>query len=424
MKWKDENGKFRELSKDEIAELTDKEVIDYYNDLTNNKLENVKIENENQLKELNEKIEKLQKSKDIDEIKANIDGLNETIRQFATNSQKPNDLKVKTLDELLLEQKEVLDNPENYRQNKVVKLDLSNVVEKATTTTGSIVDNNIVRRINGLGDMPTPTPTFDQNVNTITVVGEGNIYAYTDYDEATAVRAAQALAEGDTYPEGTIGWKGYTIKLEKIGSTMKVTDEMMRYYPTFVQQVRQFLTDDVNMELQTALYSGNGTSPNITGLYNQAPDFNYAGYSGPTTPRANLIDLINVITSEITKGKGRAYNVDIAFVSFSDYLKLQLEKDANGIPIMALIEKNTSVKIVRSAYVTDNTLLMGDSRRAVILRGSTVELQLGYINDDFGKDLYTLKGRVYANALIRHIDRPAWRRVTNVEQAIDAITTP
>ena len=126
----------------------------------------------------------------------------------------------------------------------------------------------------------------------------------------------------------------------------------------------------------------------------------------------------------IETGRDKKYMVNAAFVNPEEFLQLKLTKDANGQYIWKMIEEQLDVTIVPSNYVTTNTLVVGDMRFARLLSGTDYIVELGYVDDDFNKDLFTLKGKRYSNLLIREVDKTGFLKVADVEAAITAITTP
>ena len=123
--------------------------------------------------------------------------------------------------------------------------------------------------------------------------------------------------------------------------------------------------------------------------------------------------------------KDDKYDVDFAFVSWEDYLELELAKDTtgrllypNGVPNVA------GVEIVPTSFVTDNTMEIGD-RNYVEMIGdpNIVELEMGYKTGDWEDDKESLKGRTRSCLLIRNADLDGFLKVTDIDAAIVAITT-
>jgi hypothetical protein len=340
-----------------------------------------------------------------------IEGLQKSIKQISTKKEDKN----LTFEDAFETIKSEITNLENYRNRKVVAM-------KATTTTASIADNDVFNRyIREIAPIPSAIPVLTNVLPVMDMAGDGNTYFYVDWDASTSAKAAAAIAEGDPFPEGTAAWEGKSIKLEKLGSTMKVSDEMMRFQPLFMQELRRFLSEDVEYKMNIDLYAANGTTPNIMGLYTRVSAFNHGAYAGVKAKDANLVDLIRILKKQIESTRDRNYMVDTVFVNHEEFLGLQLVKDVNGIPIYDLVVRNLGINIVSSSYVTANTLIIGDSRKARVLRGSDYIIELGYGDEDFEKDLYTLKAKRYANMLIREVEKTAFLKVTDVAAALLAV---
>jgi len=411
------DGKFTVLEKNELEELTDEQAVEYHSDLIKSE---VKSEVENLVKDLNiatkEEIEAvnnslkvLKESTDIAEIKTNLGALQNIVKN--SNSRISAKDVVETFESK--EVREFLTNKDNYKLGK-------RMVVKATSSTGDIHDNQLHNVIPGIARVENARPVLSDLFSRMPISKNTNRYYYVDWFEATS--AAASISENGDFPTtSSVDFKGYELTLEKVGDSMKVTEEMMRFYTSFVNEIKFFLQNNVQVKENQLLATGDGTSPNISGIYTQVNAFNYGAYSGATTADPNLIDLIKVLRNEIEKNT--SYKVDTILVNPDDLLELQLTKDANGIPLYDIIVKNLGVKIVATPYITANTAVIGDFKMARFIRSNGYELELGRSEDDFDKDLYTLKARIFMNLLVRHAELSAFLKVTSISNALTAITT-
>ena len=291
------DGKFTALEKSKIEELTDDEAIAYHSDLVKSE---VKTEVENLVKDLNiatkaeieavnKSLETLKNSSDLQEIKTNLEALQNIVKN--SNSRISEKQVIDTFESK--EVQEFLTNKDNYKLGK-------KMVVKVTANTGDIDNNQLHNVIPGIARIENARPVLSDLFSRMPISKNTNKYYYVDWDAATL--AAASISENGDFPTtSSVTFKGYELTLEKVGDSMKVTEEMMRFYTSFVNEIKFFLQNTVQVKENQLLATGDGTSPNISGIYTQVNAFNYGAYSGATTADPNLIDLIKVLRNEIEK---------------------------------------------------------------------------------------------------------------------------
>jgi hypothetical protein len=82
------------------------------------------------------------------------------------------------------------------------------------------------------------------------------------------------------------------------------------------------------------------------------------------------------------------------------------------------------MRVVESAQVTANTLAVIDSKYGTIYEDGGIELEMGYVDDQFTKDTMTIKARKRTALLIRTVDEGGFFKVSNIATAIANIETP
>lgn len=407
------DGNFVELSKEQKESLSDAEVVQYYADKTENTLKSVLVANEKEIKEIAEKVNQLNdnfQNMKIKEIEANVEGLQRYVKNIKTSEPQH---EAPSLEKAI---------SENFSKIKSLKKgDKMEFVVKTDVTRSLITNNTAAYRLPNIGQLANPLPALYEAFNKIPVSSVEGKNTIRYWDTTSVTRNAASITENDVYPESAIAWQEYSLALEKYGDSIPITYEMMQDFPRFMTEVQRFLEINVMRDLNADLWSGNGTTPNIKGIYTYASAFNHAGYAGTTFVDGNIIDLLDVLKTQIMSGYDDKYYPTTAFVSHNDYLKYINHKNANG----EYIFKNAAIpyNIVKSSYVTDNTMLLGDMRFADLYMLDNITLEIGETGNDFTYDRKTLKARTRCGLLIRNADLGGFLKVTDVAAAIAAITT-
>lgn len=252
----------------------------------------------------------------------------------------------------------------------------------------------------------------------------GVVY-YTD--QTTTTRNAAARSVGSAAAESALAWTVYNKTLESISDSIPVAKEMLSRTSLMEAEIRNFITNNLLIKEDNLLVSGNGTTPQLKGIVSYAPAFDSAAYSGFKPKQAALMDLIVTMATEIEKNS--SYVVDACVINPADALALKLEKDANGnrINIEMLNAKGEmqvrGIKVVESASVTENTLVLGDFTKARRYVGDSITLEFGYnASGDFAKRIVTLLGNMEELLLVRNAEADAFLKSTDIATDITNIT--
>jgi len=301
---------------------------------------------------------------------------------------------------------------------------------KADTLRASVTNNSYALDLNDVGQLATRRLTVYDLFPKLSVPMNANgVVRYVDWDEATKVRAAAAVAEGAVIPESTVKFATYTLNLQKVGVTVPVSEEFAYDDNLLMQEVRNFLVNDVALKIDTDLIAGNGTAPNIKGLTASATAYT-AVASGITD--ASIYDLIVDMKRSITVGGGSKYNPDFILMNIVDINKMLLKKDVNkqyvappfaqgGNGVSELIV--SGVRVIECNSVTANTAILGDSRFARIYEEAGFVVGMGYDGADWSSDMMTLKARKRLNLLVRTADATGFAKVASISAALTTLAT-
>lgn len=299
-------------------------------------------------------------------------------------------------------------------------------VVKADTLRASVVGNPAALDLMDIGQLATRKLHIYDIFPKIPVGKDQNgVVRYTDWDAATTVRAAAAVAEGGTFAESTAKWATYTLELKKVGDTVPVSEELLYDAPRFAAELKSFLETNVAVVIDTALVDGAGTGATIMGIKAQIP--NYAAAAAGITD-ANIYDLLVKVRESITTTGGSKYSPNVALMNIADINKMKLKKDANNNYIMPpFVDRNGNVVdgmlILECNAFTANTMAVGDSRFGKIYEEPGMYVATGYDGSDWSADMQTMKARKRLNLLIRTVDQTGWKEVTSISAALTTLAT-
>jgi HK97 family phage major capsid protein len=294
------------------------------------------------------------------------------------------------------------------------------ILLKAATLTTSINSNTNALKLPGIGQYGRKGRSLYDVFKKVQVAkGDHNgQIRYHDWDEATTVSAAAAVAEGATFPESTATFREYKEDIMKIGDTLPVSEEFGEDEVSAAAELERFIDLNINSVVDTQIAVGTGLAGQLKGLLTQTPVFTPVSSN---INDANIYDLAKKMRTTIVKNRGSKYQPDFVAMNSDTYDQLVLKKDANNNYIFPDRDKIGSMMIVEDNNLPDNQLIVGDSRFGEIYEMGGVVLSKVMINDQGVKDMITLKGRKRLLFLIRNVDKTGFLKCTNIATALGAL---
>lgn len=337
--------------------------------------------------------------------------------------EKPVDVE-KTVDEMI---EGIMPQLKQIRDQRFGKVSFE---MKTDVTRASVTDHTLAMRLPGVGQLAYKRAKLEPFFASGVVGANSNgIIRYVD--QATATRNADWKAEAAQKPESAITWQEYTLPIEKIADTIPVTMEAMNDVNFIASEIRNLLLVNLNLKIDSDLYNGDGVSPNIFGVYTKADTYT-APAAGITDP--SIYDLLVKVNEDITSGT--QYEPNVAFVSHATFSEMILKKDSQNNYVMPPFSTSigpaggvesglvvNGIRVVPSASVTANQMVVGDFRYATIYNLGGVMIDMGWIDKQFVENMMTLRAERRMGMLVRSVHTNAFRKVSSISGALTTLAT-
>jgi len=241
--------------------------------------------------------------------------------------------------------------------------------------------------------------TVRQMIPTITVASN----AVGSLRELAWTNDAVEIAEAAAKPESDITFEPYNVQIETVAHFIKVSNQLMADAPAIAAYIDTRLRDGLAQRVDRQLLLGTGTTPQLSGLTDSG---NFVAFT--PTSGANLVESIN-------KAKYNRWAlgevVDTVIVNPADWAEMEVLRESSGSGAYLYGAPGTvaggqpfGVSVVMSPFMAAGSFLIGSLRTSAIIyqrQGAVVEM--GYVNDDFTKNLVTIRAE---ERLGLGVDRP------------------
>jgi HK97 family phage major capsid protein len=148
----------------------------------------------------------------------------------------------------------------------------------------------------------------------------------------------------------------------------------------------------VELKLDAQILSGDGTGDNLEGILLNATAWSAGGFA-LSIPTPNEFDVLRVA---IAQDQGLEFNANYIVLHPEDCAKMELTKTTQGEYTYAMsyivdgIVRVKSIPVVENTGITAGTFLVGDFSKSNLRIREDLNVQVGYVNDDFTKNLMTI----------------------------------
>ena len=279
----------------------------------------------------------------------------------------------------------------------------------------------------GVGQIPTREPFIRELFRNQNTSSE-----YVKYnDQETIVRDAKNVAgcAASTH-NSKITWQVRTMQIKKVRDFVDVCIDMMEDYDFVQGEITNLVSTDVRLRVDQQLLLGTNSGDELNSVDAVASTF-AAGDYATSVQAPTLIDLIQVGACQISDaGQNNAYAANYALINPVDWCLLKLTKDSqNRYIIPNFITQDGvnigNVQVIANQLVPANEMYIGDFTKGTVYsrRGMTVEFGFEN-NDNFEREIVTVKAYERLNLRVRNVDANAFMHVPDIAAAITAITAP
>ena len=277
----------------------------------------------------------------------------------------------------------------------------SDIVSIANAYTGSTVgltswDNEFAR-------IPRRSPFLRQIIRTRPTIGLYVAWAEQLASEGNAANTAESAAKAQV----SMKWVEASMKVKKITAYMKTSKESLADVAFAAAEINDELIYKLNVQLDAGILSGAGTGELLKGILTYTSAFSVTGtVLQDAIAAANQYDVVRAAVGLIaSNGKGE-FMPNYLLVNPLDAVLFDTQKgDNNHYVLPPFITASgtiiAGVQMVENTGITPGTYVVGDFNKSVLAVREEVNINLGYENDDFTKNLVTVLGEMRAAHYIK-----------------------
>lgn len=368
-----------------MENLTPEQVVEKINGLVAEKMSAAATKSEmDELKSQLEGFKSLEiKSDEMIKAIAKMEGKLEAINEKAVTKTTPKNI-AQALSMAFAEKHADIQNSIN--EGKKFNLDVKAAGD--TTITGDYTGNIALSVLEpGVNRYKRPTIKVRNIVNSGTTTSK-----FVTYVAQTTVSTSVWTAEG---VEKTIiepKYEEISEEVKKIAGTIRVSKEMLADLSFIQSEINTDLMESIEAGIENSLLNGAGGS-DLNGLMSIAQIFTPGSFAG-SVPNANLSDVIRIAIAQIQAANFEPTHV---VLNPADFAAMQLTKTTTGeytYP-MFLMDMNgvatvANLPVVSSSYMNVGEYLVGDFSKSNVRVREGVNMQVGYVNDDFQRNMVTI----------------------------------
>jgi HK97 family phage major capsid protein len=305
-------------------------------------------------------------------------------------------------------------NIETIKSGKSVDLE----VKADTTIAGDYTGTR------ALSELDTEVNRIQRQVNLLQfAVNRGTTNSmYVTYIQQTGQPQSAWTGEAVAKTEYQASYTEISKQVKKVAGMVKVSKEMLSDLSFIQNEINTDLVGGVLSAMDNSILNGAGGT-DLEGILSFAPLFS-AGTFANTIPVANILDVIRVSISQIESAKFTPTHVVLHPV---DVARMQLTKATGGeytMPIFYPSQNNelrvANLIVVSTTYMTAGNFLVGDMTKSNLRIRENVNIQVGYVNDDFARNMVTILAEARAVHYVKLNDVNAFVKGT-IQTAIVAL---
>ena len=286
-------------------------------------------------------------------------------------------------------------------------------VKAATSITlGSYAGTSLTTEIDrSIVGPQTNMPFFRDIVNVAPIRGN----KVTWINKSAVSNGAGMTAEGAAKTQISWTYSEESADVKKITAYVKVSKEALDDLDFLRSEINTDLRQEIELKLDEQIAEGSGVGQNLKGILTYAPTFAVAGTSlAAAVDGANRLDVLRSAVALIRKAKFRANYIAINPV---DAALMDMEKgDDNHYILPPFVTADgtrvAGTTVIESFSIDEGSFLVGDFTKSNLRIREEININLGYENDDFTKNMVTILAEMRAVHYIKLHHVPAFVKGT------------
>lgn len=281
-----------------------------------------------------------------------------------------------------------------------------------TITLGSYAGTSLTTDIDRtISAAPNRMPFFRNIVNVGTIRGNKVTWINKEASEG----GAGMTEEGAKKSQVSWTYTEESADVRKITAFVKVSKESLDDLDFLRSEINTDLREEIELKLDEQIANGNGVAPNLQGILPLVPTFNVTGTSfAGAVSNANRLDVLRTALALVKKQR---FNPNYIVISPMDAALMDLEKGTDGhyiLPPFVTADgtRIKSVAVIENEAIVEGDFLVGDFTKSNLRIKEEININLGYENDDFTKNLVTILGEMRAVHYIKKHHKPAFVKGT------------
>lgn len=316
-------------------------------------------------------------------IKESIKGLEDTITELKSKLEETkNDKEMrKSIEAQLREQLKsyisIVDGVEKIDLKRAIndngkdlrlKLDMK---AAGTITTGSIL------YLNAASDDNAVLPLQENVLRLVSDVTPSSARAITIAEIAAGEGDAAVVAQGAAKPQMDTDYTERTIQAVKIAVWEKFSEETLYDFPAFVSECMRIMLSRVRLKEESTILGGVSL-----------PAYTLSGFKVATP---NYFDAIVAAYTQVASASGMSFRPNALILNPVDFSTILSAKATDGSYLFEEIERRLpNLQIIQSTNITAGNFVIGDFNYMHIRDWQPAEISVGWVNDDFTKNLVTV----------------------------------
>lgn len=203
---------------------------------------------------------------------------------------------------------------------------------------------------------------------------------------------ALMTAEGAVKPLISFQIVARTSDAKKVADKIKVSNEMLDDIPFIASEINTELKYQVDMTTDAQLLSGDGAGANLKGITQYASLYVLTTIK---TPSPNDYDAMRAVQSQAASLN---FNLNYIFINPIDGANMDLTKAVTSgvymLPPFTTADGRRvgAMQVIETNQIPQGSFLAMDTTKAKVYKWMEFVIKVGYVNDDFEKNLVTIIG--------------------------------